>query len=165
MLRILGVKSYWSICHKVYAEHTLEPCVWTERPYCEFLLALEGNSIRPQTFLVEVPPTGMSSIQPSSASVFESWAQEVDFWAEIGNSSSTSRISPYRDKPNEWGRFPNDHMTIWWMKLHGPNILLQHPNEERSVSQQSLHKVALVERNQGLEEALKISYKRTPGHL
>lgn len=93
------------------------PVLWIESSYWQFLLTLEVTSIRPQSsqlrsLLLEY------LTWPSPASVFESGVQGVDFWVMMGIKQKLL-ISPHKDKPNEWDRFPNDHTAMWWMK-HDP---------------------------------------------
>lgn len=83
--------------------------LWTESSYQEFLLTLEVTSIRQSLQLrsrfLECPTW------PSSASVFESRVQGVDFWVWMGVKQKLT-TSPHKDKPNESKRFPKDHTTI-----------------------------------------------------
>lgn len=129
------------------------PVLSTKSSYWEFLLTLEVTSIRQSLQLrsrfLECPTW------PSSASVFESRIQGVNFWVEMGVKQKLT-TSSHKDKPNESKRFPNDNKTSWWMK-HDPQIHLQLPDEERSMSQQSLPKVALMERNERTWQDIKHS--------
>lgn len=81
-MRIVGGISYPSTWLNVYAEHMLDPCALNRKFLPGISLDSGGTSIRQSLQLrsrfLECPTW------PSSASVFESRVQGVDFWVWMG---------------------------------------------------------------------------------